>query len=261
MSARRVRRDNGGGNLKMDANSLRRAKVARLSDTVADQIQELIISQDLAIGARLPSERELAERIGASRPTVSQALRKLALMGLVESRRGSGVYVIRKPQSTITASINLMLDLEGDSIAHLTDLRLSLELLGVTKAVENVEDRDFTTVTDALEALRESTGETADWIRADTRFHVEVIRLSGNPYLTSIFESVHSALITNQYQRWIEDESVPDWLSPAKADEQVQLHEPILEAIRNRDSEWARLAVYHHHRKMTEHLAGAEQPD
>ncbi len=250
-------RDEDVGNLTMDVQGLRRAEVHRLSDTVADQIQELIISQNLVTGARLPAERELAERLGASRPTVSQALRKLALMGLVESRRGSGAYVTRQPQSTITASINLMLNLEGDSVAHLTDLRLSLELLGVTKAVENSAVLDFGPVTGALEQLRKSTGETADWIRADTVFHVEVIRLSGNPYLTSIFESVHSALITHQYQRWVEDESVPDWLAPEQSDAQVQLHEPILEAIRNRDSEWAKLAVYHHHRKMTDHLSGA----
>ena len=56
--------------------------VTRLSDEVADQIRRLIISEDVAEGARLPSERDLAERFGASRPTVSQALRTLALMGL-----------------------------------------------------------------------------------------------------------------------------------------------------------------------------------
>lgn len=249
--------DGDAGNLTMDVLGLRPARVNRLSDAVADQIQELIISQNLVTGARLPAERELAERLGASRPTVSQALRKLALMGLVESRRGSGAYVTRQPQSTITASINLMLDLAGDSVTHLTDLRLSLEQLGMDKAVANGDELDFTAVTTALEGLRKSTGETAAWIRADTRFHVEVVRLGGNPFLTSIFESVHSALITHQYQRWVEDETVPAWLTPEHAEAQVQLHEPILDAIRSRDAEWARSALQHHHRKMTEHLSGA----
>src|SRR5690606_27313088 len=125
------------------------------------------------------------------------------------------------------------------------------------KAVTSGEELDFSAVAAALEGLRRSTGDTAAWIRADTRFHVEVVRLAGNPYLTSIFESVHSALITHQYQRWVEDETVPAWLAPEHADAQVRLHEPILDAIRSRDPGWARSALQHHHSKMTEHLSGA----
>ena len=60
--------------------------LTRLSDGVADQIRRLIISEDVAEGARLPSERDLADRFGASRPTVSQALRSLSLMGLAGLR-------------------------------------------------------------------------------------------------------------------------------------------------------------------------------
>ena len=65
-----------------------RLTVPRLSDDLAERIRRLIISEDIAEGARLPPERDLAERFGASRPTVSQALRALSLMGLVEIRRG-----------------------------------------------------------------------------------------------------------------------------------------------------------------------------
>lgn len=241
-------------NLELDLEAIRPANAPRLSDTVADQIQQLIISQNLAVGARLPAERDLAERLGASRPTVSQALRKLALMGLVEIRRGSGVYVTRQPQSTITESINLMLDLEGDSVTHLADLRLSLELLGVTKAVERQDELDFGPAMAALETLRESTDEAADWVRADTVLHVEIIRLSGNPYLTSIFESVHTVLITHQYRPWIEEAVAPEWLGPEHADAQLELHEAILDAVRDRDAEAAELAVHRHHHRMADHL-------
>lgn len=241
-------------NLALDLEAIKPANAPRLSDTVADQIQQLVISQNLAVGARLPAERELAERLGASRPTVSQALRKLALMGLVEIRRGSGVYVTRQPQSTITESINLMLDLESDSLTHLSDLRLSLELLGVTKAVENPNDLDLGLARESLEALRQSTDDAAQWVRADTRLHVEIIRLSGNPYLTSIFESVHTVLITQQYRPWIDEARAPEWLRPEHADTQIRLHEEILEAVEARDSEWAKVAVYRHHHRMSDHL-------
>jgi len=65
----------------------------RVSDEVAEQIRRLIVSEQLAEGARLPAERELADRFEVSRPMVSQALRMLSLMGLIEIRRGSGAPI------------------------------------------------------------------------------------------------------------------------------------------------------------------------
>src|SRR5260370_41385757 len=75
----------------------------RRSESLAEQIRALIISQAIAEGARLPAERDLAARFGASRPTASQALRTLSLMGLVEIRHGSGAYVVGPPEAKVTA--------------------------------------------------------------------------------------------------------------------------------------------------------------
>src|SRR5690348_17725432 len=108
----------------------------RVSDQVADQIRLLITQERLAEGARLPAERDLAERFGVSRPMISQALRMLSLMGLVEIRQGSGAYVLRRPQGMVTASVGLMLDLDHGSLADLAELRLWLETLGVTHAAQ-----------------------------------------------------------------------------------------------------------------------------
>src|SRR5215510_14141221 len=61
----------------------------RVSEQVADQIRVLITRERLAEGDRLPPERDLAELFGVSRPMVSQALRMLSLMGLIDIRQGS----------------------------------------------------------------------------------------------------------------------------------------------------------------------------
>jgi GntR family transcriptional repressor for pyruvate dehydrogenase complex len=228
--------------------------VDRLSDLIAEQIQELLVSQNLPVGARLPGERELAERLGTSRPTVNQALRKLALMGLVEIRRGSGVFAIREPQSPITESIKLMLNLAEDSVNHLADLRLSLELWGITKAIENPAGLDTGPAEAALAELRNSTSGVAEWISADTRLHVEIIRLSGNPYLTAVFESVHAVLVSRQYQQWIDEGVTPKWLEMHRVEAQMKLHEPILEAVQHRDLERGRVAILQHHNELVEHL-------
>jgi GntR family transcriptional repressor for pyruvate dehydrogenase complex len=235
---------------------------SRLSDDLADQIRRLIISENISEGARLPSERDLAERFGASRPTVSQALRALSLMGLVEIRRGSGAYVLRRPETMVTASVNLMLDLDEHSLSHLMQLRLWLETLGVEHAAARQPPLDGTeadAILAALDRLGAAAGDSSKWIAADTVFHATVVRSADNPYLGAMYESVHTAVLSYEFKYWVEAESVPAWLRRATAADQVALHEPIARAVIDRDPEAARAAVLKHHEIMSEHLATARE--
>ncbi len=238
--------------------------VTRLADSVADQIRGLIVSENVEEGTRLPSERDLAERFGASRPTVSQALRTLAVMGLVEIRRGSGAYVLRRPETMVTASVNLMLDLDGDgqSLDHLMQLRLWLETIGVTHATTReppLEQAEVDTLLAALERLRAAAGHPSEWIADDTVFHAAGVRSAGNPYLVAIYESVHTAIVSKQLQQWVEAEEIPSWLGDTTPEDQLSLHEPIARAVIDRDPEAARQAVLVHHQVMYEHLMQSQR--
>lgn len=224
---------------------------ARRADSVAEQIRNLIISDQIAAGARLPPERELAERFGASRPTVSQALRSLSLMGLVEIRHGSGAYVVRRPEVMVAASVNLMLDLDTQSASHLLQLRLWLERIGVREAAHAEPDAEG--IRAALDKLHDAAGSTSELVAADTVFHATVVRGAGNPYLAAIYESVHSALLSYQLRGWVDSESVPPWLRGPGPAQHWQLHEPIAAAVLARDPEAAEAAVLAHHRAMLEH--------
>jgi GntR family transcriptional repressor for pyruvate dehydrogenase complex len=248
--------------LVVDLSRITPLSVTRLSDELAGQIRRLIVSDGVAEGARLPSERELAERFGASRPTVSQALRTLALMGLVEIRRGSGAYVLRRPETMVTASLNLMLDLDDRSLSHLMRLRLWLETLGVreTAARDPELDQDErAAIVTALERLKAAAGRPSEWIAADTVFHATVVRTSGNPYLAAMYESVHTAILSYEYGNWIETESVPAWLRDSGPDDQMALHGPIADAVLRRDAKAAEAAVLRHHAVMLEHLGASRQ--
>jgi GntR family transcriptional regulator, transcriptional repressor for pyruvate dehydrogenase complex len=235
----------------------------RLSDDLAGQIRRLIISAGISEGARLPSERDLAERFGASRPTVSQALRTLALMGLVEIRRGSGAYVLRRPETMVTASVNLMLDLDERSVSDLMRLRLWLETLGAEHAASRepaLRADEVDAILAALDELGGAAGDTSAWIAKDTVFHASVVRSADNPYLTAMYESVHTAVLSYEYKHWVEAETVPAWLRHTSAAEQRALHEPISRAVIERDADAARDAVLKHHEVMSEHLAAARKP-
>jgi GntR family transcriptional repressor for pyruvate dehydrogenase complex len=246
----------GAGNLRkpVDMSAVSLVPPKRLSDEVAEKIRSFIIEQRLEEGTRLPSERSIAEQFGASRPTVSQALRTLSLMGLVEIRRGSGAYVMRQPDINITVSVNLMLELDSSSASSLADLRVWLETLGVRETADHVGADSLHLARTALERLRASVGTTSAWIAADTIFHSTIVGMAGNPYLTSIYESVHTAVISYEHRPWVENDTVPDWLRPEQAEAAIALHEPIVAALEAGDAQAAVLAVRNHHEAMLEHL-------
>jgi GntR family transcriptional repressor for pyruvate dehydrogenase complex len=110
---------------------------------------------------------------------------------------------------------------------------------------------------DALRELAENAGDTAAWMSADTRFHSTLIRAARNPYLASIYESVHATLVNYEYRAWIDSGTVPEWLEETEGPALVDIHAPILQAVRNRDPEGVRLAVLRHHDSMSGHLAAS----
>ena len=251
-----VSRSKSSTDLEIWERSLVRLGAVHLAaEEIAQQIQDVIVSHDLPEGLRLPSERDFAELLFTSRPTVSQAMRILMVRGLVESRRGSGAYVQRRPETGLASSMDLMLDIDHESVVHLADLRLWLEDTGVREASDQRTLQDVSEAEQALDRLRQSTGSTASWLGADAHFHSTLVRASHNPYLSSIFEGVHKSLMNYEYRHWIASGTVPTWLGRRHARALTALHEPILFAVRDRDARAGHLAVLHHHQAMEEHLA------
>lgn len=227
------------------------------AEEVAAQIQGIVISQNLSDGERLPSERDLARMLSTSRPTLRQAIRMLVVKGLIQSQRGSGTYVSRRPHESLAASVHLMLDLDVDSVHHLNDLRLWLETMGIFEAIERGTAEEIAEAEAALEVLQDSTGDISAWMSADTHFHSTIIRAAHNPYLTSIFESVHTTLIEYEYRAWVDRGTIPKWLRKSEAAAVTAIHKPILLALKERDEQAAQIAVLHHHYVMAQHLTAS----
>ena len=81
---------------------LEAVEARRLYRQIADQLRGLIERGEYAVGAKLPTERDLAEQLKVSRPTVREALIALEVEGLVRIRVGSGIYV-SEPAAHATA--------------------------------------------------------------------------------------------------------------------------------------------------------------
>jgi GntR family transcriptional regulator, transcriptional repressor for pyruvate dehydrogenase complex len=225
------------------------------AEEIARHIQDLIISEKLVEGDRVPSERDLAEFLGTSRPTVGQAIRILITRGLIESRPGSGAYVTNRPLASIEQSVGLMLHLNEATVGQLNELRLWLETTGAVTACERATEEAVSNCAEALDSLLSDSGDTAGWMSADTRFHAALVRAADNPYLAAIYESVHATLINYEYRGWIDSGAVPRWLEPSNTGALEEIHRPILAAVQARDADAARLAVRRHHEAMGAHLA------
>jgi GntR family transcriptional repressor for pyruvate dehydrogenase complex len=228
----------------------------RLSEQVAGQIRGLITQERLAEGDRLPPERDLAQRFGVSRPMVSQALRMLSLMGLVDIRQGSGAYVLRRPQDMVAASVSLMLDLDQGPLGDLAELRLWLETLGATQAAERGPVPELS---GSLRRLAGATGSAAAWIAADTVFHADVVRAAGNAYLTALYEGVHTAVLSREHDLWVRTEQEPGWLAGPGGSVLLDIHQAIYDAVAVGDADRAQAAVLRHHEVMLAHLAAARE--
>jgi GntR family transcriptional regulator, transcriptional repressor for pyruvate dehydrogenase complex len=237
-------------------NELRPLVAKRAADEVAEQIRHLIVSSGLHEGDRLPSERQLAESVRSSRATVSQAIRTLAMLGLVEVRRGSGAYVTRNPATVVSSSLATALQMAPDSAPELAQLRFWLER---TAALEVQHAQDAVAMEEIESALgrleRSIGGSVSEHVAADTLFHATIVRNAGNTYLDAIYESVHTAVVRLCYTTWIEKDIMPPWRrSDAEMRSHFRMHEDILRELRSSDVASLDAALHTHHEMLLDHL-------
>lgn len=231
--------------------------VMRLADGVVEQIRQLILDQAVEVGDRLPSERSLAEQFRTSRAIVSQALRSLSLMGLVEIRPGSGAYVTRNARAMISTSMDLLLQMQQGEPTQIAELRHWLESTGATHALDRRQPEDVDRLEESLTAMESSRDGLPAWIVADARFHATLVELAGNGYLSALYESVHASVISVTYDAWVQQGRAPRWFVD-DFDAQVALHEAIFDAFRQGDAAGLAEALGEHQRVLIEHLEDSD---
>ena len=171
----------------------------RISEAIVDQIRGLIHKEQLRPGDRLPSERELGERMGVSRVTVREAMRILEVRGLVRIRvgKGGGAVVISPSSSTIGNGLADLISLSPLSAAEVIEARQLFEVGIIPVVVDRATDED-------IAALREMVAQNRVVLRDDTygmsistAFHVRVAACTHNAVIEMLVQSFHSPLPTS----------------------------------------------------------------
>lgn len=157
-------------------------RAAPVSVRVAQQILDAILSGELGIGERLPSEQQLARSLGVSRPSVREALSALQFAGHVESRRGSGTVVVACEPSVPTVLGHPALAGAAD-VVDLLEARLVLEPRIVAVAAGNPDPEALEAAREIVDGMRLVADEPELTAVSDVRAHVALVEICRNPFL------------------------------------------------------------------------------
>jgi DNA-binding FadR family transcriptional regulator len=206
----------------------------KLYQQIARQIAAAIAAGRYAPGDKLPSERELADDFGVSRPTIRDAMIALEFQGLVEARQGSGVYVSAAPQNPEDTTESEVSALE------LTEARRLFEGEACALAAAIIRDEQLALL-DRLATDMAGNSAPQEIERLEQEFHLAIARATGNAAITAGVDD----LWTLRQQ----SPSCAETLRRARVEgggDFVGEHRKIVAALRERDPKGARQAVHGH---------------
>ena len=178
----------------------------RLSDDIVERLEGMILEGTLKSGERLPAERTLAEQFGVSRPSLREAIQKLAAKGLLVSRQGGGNYVVEGLGSTFSDPLLQLLESNPEAQRDLLEFRHTLEASCAYYAALRATDVDRERLTTAFEELQDCYSRHEEVNRAeegaaDAKFHLAIAEASHNAVLLhtirGLFDLLKRNVVTN----------------------------------------------------------------
>ena len=222
----------------------------RIYHQIAEQIAAMIASGELAPNARLPSERDLALRLGVSRPPVREALIALEVEGLVDVRMGSGVYV--RQEAASRASTWRARKAGEIGPFELLEARRLVESTIAAQAAKNATAEQLESIQETVDAIRSDDQRYDLRHPADRLFHVRVAEATGNTALV-LLTNVLWDLRDGSLHRRIEEH----FSTRELRDRSNQDHADILDALRARDATAATALMRRHLNRVERELSKA----
>lgn len=210
-------------------------KKQSISDVVFEQLRNNIVSQELAPGSKLPSEKKLSDLFGVSRTSIRAAIQRLASMGLVDTFNGDGTYVRHPDAANLINPIFNALTFQPDQILEILEFRLAIEMLGCRLAARNADEKMMTELDSIVENMQNAIkdNDAERYSIEDMRFHVCIARMSGN----SLIEKVISNLSDFYMGHLLKLNQVND------LDFNISYHEGICQAIHDRNEDTAETLI------------------
>jgi DNA-binding FadR family transcriptional regulator len=217
---------------------------------LAHELEHAILAGEYQAGDRLPSERDLSERWGVSRSVVREALGRLASLGLVQSKHGSGTRVAAPSARPLELGLQRLLTRPDFRMEHLAQVRLPLETAIADQAARERSDEHLERLRRVQEILGDPRKPLHAHVQADVDFHGLLADATGNPVFAVVLAPVQKLLI----------ESRRHTLGTFGAQLAHEHHAAILDAVARRDPAAAAAAMRRHLEINFHHLHEINDP-
>jgi GntR family transcriptional repressor for pyruvate dehydrogenase complex len=207
---------------------------------VVEHVRREIEAGRLGPGDRLPPERELAQKMGVSRPSLRSGLRTLQAMGIIHARRGAGTFIVEGPPRLGKGPLQFLAALHGFTLDQIYEARRMLEVGAAGLAAERATGEHIAAMADEITSMFASLEDPQVFLRHDLGFHRAVASASGNPIVATIIGTL-TEIIWETGRLSLEESLLRD---------SAETHRRIYDAVKARSPERAR-------REMNLHLEHA----
>ncbi|MFE4665033.1 FadR/GntR family transcriptional regulator [Streptomyces sp. NPDC056716] len=199
-----------------------------------ERIKAMIAEGSLEPGQRLPTERDLAVQLGISRSSMREAIRALTVLGVLEARHGSGIYVTQLQAGDLLETFGVVADLSrGPRLVELLEVRRILESTATALAAARITPEQLAEVERHLAAMN-ATEDPERILAHDLAFHREIATAAGNETMAAILEGLSSRTFRARVWRGYQEEGA--------FERTRREHAAIHRALAARDPEAARAA-------------------
>ncbi|MBU3732762.1 MAG: FadR family transcriptional regulator [Beijerinckiaceae bacterium] len=221
-----------------------------LADVLAQRLSEEIAAGQLKPGEKLPTEQQLGERFGVSRPIVREAIGRLKHDGLVVSRQGAGVFVV---ESGIPSVFRLQVSdfTDRDEIRGIIELLMAVESSATELAALRRTEQDLAAIQAQLDAMRACIERNDSGVDEDVAFHRAIVEATKNPFFRDLSDFLDRRVRTFIRTARANTAKQQDGMIRAVQEE----HQAIFDAIHAQDAQAARKAAEDHLHRAAERLA------
>ncbi|MEA5012174.1 MAG: FadR/GntR family transcriptional regulator [Angelakisella sp.] len=213
-------------------------RVSVVQQTV-DQIKALITSNELAVGQKLPTEKELCTQLAIGRGSLREALRVLAATGYVSLQPGRGAFVLCTEEQNCDKDVINWFETHEVQMKDYLEVRSVFEPLATKLAISHCTDEDYRKLESIhmkfVEAI--DAGDFNQILLEEGHFHETIIKMSGNELLINIFKLMQQPMLTFRYRSL----SLPN--APQEA---IKPHAQILQAFDLHDPEYGEVCMRNH---------------
>ena len=230
----------------------------KLSVAVVTQIEQLILRGILRPGERLPPERELAERLGVSRPSLREAIATLQDSGLLNSRAGAGIFVAEVLGSAFSPALTELFSRHDEAVFDYLSFRRDMEGLAAARAARLGSETDLAVIDAVYRKMEraQSKRNPEDEAKLDAQFHMSIVEASHNVVMLHMMRSMYQLLREGVfYNRRVM------FKQRTTRDALLDQHRKINDAIQSRNPEASQKAIEEHLDYVERALADQQRAD